>query len=350
MNDRRSQEHRDRLEILGKITDPGRGDPVSVRAESLQREAVAWLSLLSSGTATVADGEALKRWCGEHPSHAEAYARAACVWDMLRPVAAKASDPALALRVAVGMPRRHMGRRAFLGGAIAASAACAAYAVAHAPLGLWPSLAELGADVRTATGEQRRLEIAQGIAVDLNTRSSLALRPASGAENYVELISGEAVVAAGSKSPEGCVVIAGAGRILARDARVDIRRDGHQVCVVCIEGRIQVEHQSQAMSLAARERVVYDGRGMGGSDTIDPTIVTAWQQGRLVFRRELLSRVIDEVNRYRAGHIVLLDRSLGQRQIDASFQLDHLENVVTYLQQAFNARIRTLPGGVVLVG
>ncbi|MDE1172639.1 MAG: FecR domain-containing protein [Parvibaculaceae bacterium] len=308
---------------------------------------MAWLSLLSSGTATTADGEALKRWCREDPSHAEAYAKAARMWEMLAPVAAQAPGPDMA--TATVMPRQ-MGRRAFLGGAIAASAACAAYVVIHPPLDIWPSLAELGADVRTATGERRRIDVAQDVEVDLNTRSSLALPAASDGSRHIELISGEAIITAGPKAAEACIVMAGEGRIFAHDARVDVRHDGARIRVVCLDGQVRVEHQAQAVTLAAREQVVYDGGGFQGAGTADPSVVAAWQQGRLIFRRQPLSQVIDEVNRYRPGRIVLLDSSLGRRLIDASFHLDRLENVIVYLRQAFDARITALPGGVILVG
>jgi transmembrane sensor len=327
-----------------------RRDPAAERSERLKREAIAWLSLLSSGTATTADAEALKRWCREDPAHNEAYAKAALVWDMLTPVAAYAPPPATA-RLRRPQPAQYgMGRRAFLGGALAASAAGVAYAVVHPPLDLWPSLAELRADIRTGTGEQRRIEIADGIGIDLNTRSSLALRAPSDGRNHIELVAGEAVIAAGPNATSTCVVIAGEGRVVVRDARVDVRYDDARIRVACLDGSVRVEHEAQAVILPAGEQVVYDGRNISGTGTVDPAIVSAWQYGRLVFQKEPLSRVIDEVNRYRGGRIVLLDRELGRRLIDASFNLDRLDNVIVYVRQAFDARITMLPGGLVLVG
>lgn len=325
-------------------------DAVEGRAAELRREAIAWLSLLSSGTATTADAEALKRWCGEDPAHARAYAEAARAWDLLTPVASRAK---VAERQGIRQPqlaRKAIDRRALLGGALAASAAGVAYAAVNPPLSLWPSLAELRADVRTDTGEQRRIEISDGVSVDLNTRSSLAWGAVSDRGKHIELISGEAVVAAGAAPADTCLVTAGMGRVIAHDARVDIRHDAARIRVVCLGGNVRVEHQAQAVMLPAGEQVVYDDSNISGLGLVDPQIVTAWQQGRLVFQKELLSRVIDEVNRYRPGRIVLMDRELGQHLIDASFSLDGLDKVITYIRQAFDARITVLPGGLVLVG
>ena len=62
------------------------------------------------------------------------------------------------------------------------------------------------------------------------------------------------------------------------------------------------------------------------------------------------SRVIAEVNRYRPGRIVLIDRSLGDEEVTARFRLDRLDDAIAQIHEVFRARIRTLPGGLVLVG
>lgn len=328
------------------------GSPPAVAdAGRLQQEAVAWLSLLSSGTATQADGEALRRWCNEVPAHAEAFARVARVWQMLAPVAAEAERPRLgAITRALPQPST-LGRRAFLGGALAASAAGVAILSVHPPLGLWPSLAELRADFRTVTGEQRRIEIADGIAIDLNTRSSLILGKAIDNARQIEIVNGEAIIAARKGSGIPCVVVARSGRILAQDAKFDVRcDDGEKVRVVCLDGLVHVENEGQTVDLTVGQQVLYNRRGIDRAETSDPLAVAAWQQGRLIFRKEALFRVIAEVNRYRPGRIILLDNQLGARLIDASFQLDRLENLIVYLQQAFGVRVRNLPGAVVLIG
>ncbi|MEW6438756.1 MAG: FecR domain-containing protein [Pseudomonadota bacterium] len=323
------------------------GGALDGRAARAQEDATRWLSLLSSGRATEADAQALKRWCRQDPINAEAYAKMSLVWDMLAPVAARAQkDPALSLRVE---RMEGLGRRAFLGGALAASAGAAGYLLLRPPFGLWPSLAELGADVRTGTGEQRSIVVADGLGVDLNTRSSVSIHAGANGARRIDLISGEAVVSADPKTGPACAIFAAGGRILARNAKVDIRYQDSDVRVACISGSVEVEHGGRAIIVAAAEQVVYGARGMSGIGAADPDAVTAWQKGLLVFRQSPLESVIDEVNRYRPGQIILLNQALGQHLIDARFRLDHLENVITYLRQAFDARIVELPGGVVLV-
>jgi transmembrane sensor len=319
------------------------------RIETVKRQAIQWLSLMSSGRATEADARALIQWCREDPEHEKAYANASLVWDMLTSVAQRALRQ-MAEQPAIPARARHaLGRRAFLSGAVAASACLASYLALRPPLGLWPSLSELIADVHTGPGERRRVAVADGIGVELNTRSSLSFRTGTDGDHRIELISGEIVVAAGPQAAGSCSVIAGDGRVVARNASVDVRYDGAEVRVTCVDGTVHVERGSEAVTLAAYEQVVYGERGISGIGAGDPATVTAWQDGLLIFREKSLARVIDEVNRYRSGQIILLRQDLGRHVIDASFRLDHLDNVITYLRQAFDARITELPGGIVLV-
>ncbi|MFX8723624.1 hypothetical protein ABTM71_19355, partial [Acinetobacter baumannii] len=62
-----------------------------------------------------------------------------------------------------------------------------------------------------------------------------------------------------------------------------------------------------------------------------------------------LSQVIDEINRYRSGKIILLNADLGRLPLDATFRLDRIEEAVPKIAHVFGARVRTLPGGVVLL-
>jgi transmembrane sensor len=316
--------------------------------EALRREAIEWLTRLSSGETTAADGEALSRWCGESPAHAAAFAEANLLWSTLGPaarnVAARAVAGASAQRANV------MARRAFLGAAGAAVAASVGYLIVRPPLDMWPSISELAAQYRTGTGERRQLAMADGAAVEMNTRTSLNLEAASSGASRIELITGEAVVTTGAAASKPVVVVAAAGRTSASNAKFDIRSDGGSVCVTCLEGTVDVEHRDRTAVVRREQQVVYDAGGIGQVVSVDPTVVTSWQTNVLIFRREPLSRAIEEINRYRPGRIILVDTLLGRKLIDASFRLDRIEDIVPQIVQVFGTRARSLPGGIVLLG
>ncbi len=100
------------------------------------------------------------------------------------------------------------------------------------------------------------------------------------------------------------VVYAGEGRATATQASFNIRKDDDTVCVTCIRGNVHVQYRQRETVLQERQQLSYDARGIGSVASTDPKIVTAWQQGLLVFREVPLARVIDEVNRYRPGKII----------------------------------------------
>jgi transmembrane sensor len=69
----------------------------------------------------------------------------------------------------------------------------------------------------------------------------------------------------------------------------------------------------------------------------------------LVFRHEPLSHVVDEINRYRRGRIIVVNDALGRRPVVASFRIDRMDEVVPRIERALNVRATTLPGGIVLL-
>jgi transmembrane sensor len=313
--------------------------------EELTSQALAWLTRVSLGNATEDDLASLRRWRDETPAHAVALARAGRLWrDLGPPVAALAQSGA-------GLaPPRRPARRAFLVGGMAAAAGAAAVVAMHPPLGLWPSIAELDADYRTATGEQRHLALSAGLSIEMNTRTSLALRPAAGGGGAVELIAGEAAVSVAEAGPQPFVVLAAGGRTTARRATVNLRREGAAVCVTCIDGEVTVEQGGRVLTVGPARQLSYGAKGLGEVAAADPTVVVAWRDGMLVFHDTALAQVIDEVNRYRPGRIVLVDQVLGRRLVSARFEIARLDRVIWQIQHVFNAPVKTLPGGLVLVG
>jgi transmembrane sensor len=315
--------------------------------ESLRREAWTRLLHITSGHASKADVAALKVWCAQSACHAEVFAEVSGRWRAFGPAIENVTQSARAMRAGeaarTGMP---LGRRAFLVGALGASAAGAAVMIAQPPMRLWPSLGEFAADYRTATGERRHIVLAARASVDLNTATSINVRAAGDGGDQIELIGGEAAFATRSRPVE---VIAGNGRAWADDAQFSIRHNKSDICVTCLEGSVHVQQEGRSATLQKKQQVVYDGRNLGRVQSVDPVIVTAWREGELLFHNEPLARVLEEVNRYRPGRIILVNEALGQRRFTAQFKLDRLEVVITQLKAAFGARVVSLPGGVVLV-
>lgn len=316
--------------------------------DPIRRQAHAWVRRLVSGEATVSDAEALKRWCETSPEHASAFADAQRLWHDF-----EAAGQRLQQRRETSAARPLAGggwsRRAFIGGALTATAAAVVAAV-HPPLAGWPSAAEWGADYRTATGEQKRVDIADGVSLELNTQTSIALQdPAKGAQG-IRLIAGEAAIDSVARLAQPFVVLAGEGRASTRGStRFEVRHEGERVCVTCLAGEVEVTHGAQRRILGGSRRIFYGENGFEAPLAIDPGQASAWRRGVVVFRRTPLTEAIAEINRYRPGHVMLLDRALGANVVSGRFDIRDMDRVIAQIQVAFGMRVTTLPGDVVLL-
>jgi transmembrane sensor len=322
----------------------------------IEREAYAWMMRFASGEANPADLAALKQWSQRDPSHAEAFRRVSRTWKALGPLGQElAAERDLSTQsthqsAAMISARPRMGRRAFLGGALAASVVGGAVVVARAPFGLWPSWSELAADYRTQTGEQRRITLSDNTAIEMNTQTSIAVRSTGGKADRIELISGEAMISASPASSEPFTVLAADGRVVATNARFNVRYQGQIVCVSCLAGDVRVERQASVLPVPVGRQVFYSDQGIGAVAPVDPTVVTAWQDGIVIFQSTPVSEVVAEVNRYRSGKIILTNKELGRRVFNARLRIANIDRVIGQLEQAFGARATTLPGRVVLLG
>jgi len=295
----------------------------------LQQQAHDWLVLLTSGQATTADADALRAWCALSDDHAYAFAQAKALWHGLGAAAAKTHGP-------------RIGRRALLAGAIAASAA--AVAVSYSVPGGWRAI---DADYQTAVGEQRQVQLASGITLQLNTRTRLNQQVLPAGLQNIELLHGEISVQAPADSTVR--VQSGAGWMAARNARFNVRRLDERTCIACLEGIVQVQVGSQQISVSQGRELVYAGQVVDDNRAFDPAAIDAWTQKRLVFNDTPLAQVIDEVNRYRPGRLVLLNTTLGQRKVQVRLGLDQLAGFAQMIHDAYGATCTELPGGVVVI-
>jgi len=307
--------------------------------EVAAREARTWLLTLTSGRATEADAEAFREWLRADPQRQAAFAAQKQLW--------RDVGPAVQAVVAEGARNRARkslvtGRRAFLGGALAASAAYLAF---KPPLGLWPGLDVLGADYRTAAGEQRRVALGNAVDVQMNTQTRINVsRDGDGA--VIELADGEAEIRSG---PAAAVVVAGKGRITAKDALFNVRYIDGEARLCCLSGVVRLAHEQGVFDIVANRELRYDDRRVMPPVQVDPAIVTAWRQGWLVFDQQPLAQVVDELNRYRRGRLVLMNDQLGKRLVQARFSLAQVADAERLIRDAYGARVTRLPAGVVVL-
>jgi transmembrane sensor len=318
------------------------GDDHNIELAPVMAEAIDWLVRLKSGTATTADARALADWRARSVDHDAAFREVVSYRQMTLGLP---SARALPTPMVEAPRRRVMSRRLFLTSSGVAAASVAGALAARPPLGLWPSLAELFSDYRTAPGEHLAFTPSPGVTVEMNTRTSLSLADAG---NTIHILDGETFVSVERRAAFS--VSANGNSVSAEAARFNLRVIDDQFCATCVTGTVSVTNGAAQVSLQSGDQVIFVNGRTPQLRKIDTDTATAWRRGLLIFNGTSLADVIAEVNRYRPGRIILANEAIGDRPVNGVFHTAQIENTVAQIQQLLDVQLTHLPGGVVLMG
>lgn len=311
--------------------------------DTARREGLAWVDLLTSGQATVDDVQALRHWRDSGATQAQALQEA---MRLRRAMETLATEPKIGKDPIVRHTKPYLSRRMLIGGGLVAGAG--GLMVMRPPAGLWPSYAELTADERTVAGERRRLELASGVFIDLNTRTSVEFSRGE-SNDGVRLISGEAMLQSQAVVRPAYIEAGDVRALTNGDADFSIRLLPKSVCVTCARGTVILRGDHGGLRLSAGQQVVYDRLGFGPLKSIDVAAETAWRRGFIVFRNAPLSTVVGEINRYRSGRIVLANQGLKNRPVYGAFRTDRTDALIHQIEALSGAHATHLPGGMVVL-
>lgn len=318
--------------MLGAATAMTEQDGATSVDDRLLEEAADWLVGLVSGAATDEDAERLVEWRSRSAAHEAAF----------REVSGVRSYAVVAAHT-----KKPVNRRAILSaGGGGALAVLAGVGIARPPLGLWPSYAELMADHRTTTGGRLAFDPIPGVNVELSSRTAVSLIDNG---HGIRLITGEFYVSAAREAGVFRVETNGF-RLAAQGAEFNVRVLPHHERVVCVRGALRCEVQGQVTALAPDQALSIGANGAARREPIDAEKDSAWRRGLLVFEGAPLGQVVDQINLYRPGRIVLADPDLAKVQLNAVFHIAQIDNSIAQIEQLVNARARYVAGGVVLLG
>ncbi|NMX60243.1 FecR family protein [Pseudomonas sp. WS 5079] len=284
----------------------------------IQRTAHAWVIRLTSGSVQPSDVAAARAWCEQAPEHQQAFVEARRMWSL----SAHLAQPAASARPSA--------RRLWAMG-IAASLV----------LGLgvtWAQRMALDADYYTGTGERRQVVLADGSQITLNANSAVDVKFTDDGRR-ITLRKGEAVFDVKPDPQRPFSVQAGALSATALGTIYAVRRDAEHVDVTVRRGLVAVTGEPDKVTLGAGETVGGRADGLGAKQRVDVDTMLAWEQGRLVFELTPLAQVLEQLERYRPGIIVLRDSRLGALKVSGTFQLNDLDEGLTTLENVFALKI-----------
>lgn len=297
---------------------------------SLLAQAREWRVLLHSGRATAADHLAAKAWRERSPAHEQAAGEVDRLWALLGQVEQPANPRTLP------PPRRRSARWAVP----LASAALLLLAL-WLPQGAW-----LGwyADVATAPGEVRTVELEDGSILTLNGATALDWTLGDG-RRTVRLYRGEVDLQVAKDASRPFIVEAGPARIRVTGTRFDVDYDGRDVVLAVTEGQVQAsDAASQPLAVGANQQVHWRADRIQQVQPLDARQQLAWQRGKLVFRAQPLSEVFATLERSQSQRVIFLDDSVRELKVTGVFAHDDPQAVLRAIESNLPVRLVRLPG------
>ncbi|MDH0300959.1 MULTISPECIES: FecR domain-containing protein [unclassified Pseudomonas] len=198
----------------------------------------------------------------------------------------------------------------------------------------WPTL---GADLRTATGEQRRMALDNQLVLDINTDTALDIQ-ARHHGTQLALLRGEIMVDSRQALPLQTQVRSGQTLIQAGQARFAVRAlDDQPTRISVYQGQIGVVLADGEHSVTAGQQLLLSA---GHFERIPlPLASDAWTRGLLISQSMPLGEFVQELDRYRPGFLHCASE-IAQLRISGSFDLHRPDEVLATLGQVLPVRVR----------
>lgn len=295
--------------------------------QSILDDAADWLVLLQSGEASDHDRARLAHWRERSPAHEAAWQRAEGVLETFQQVPPKLGRDTLAR-----LP--NPGRRELL--ALLALAVPSAWlAWRHTPWQEWT------ADLRTATGEQKTITLADGTRLVLNTATAVDVA-FTASERRIALVAGEIFITTAqdpSPTPRPFIVRTDHGNLRPLGTRFNVRRLDDSTRVAVFEGAVEVRpiDASQAAIVRVGEQMAFTASALQAAQPADAS-AALWERGMLLAQDMSLGDLVTELSRYHRG-VLRCDPAVAGLTVSGSFPVADTQASLALLEKSLPVRI-----------
>lgn len=289
-------------------------------------EAVDWYVRLNDSQADAATEQAWLVWLHVDPRHAEAWQRVQQLQQRLA-----VTSPQLA---AAALQGARQGRR---------NALKVLGLLLGAGMVGWQGYraSPLSADYATRVGERRRVTLADGSRLELNTDTRVDIR-FDAVQRLIELQQGEILVQT-TQDSRPLRVRSAEGSIRALGTRFVVRQLEDTTRVTVEEHAVQIQPRLAATAIAqveAGQSVEFRADQLGTVQS-SPANASAWTQGMLVAVDWRLDQLLAELSRYRHGYLGCAPEVAGMR-LSGAFNVTDDEAILASLQDALPVRVQRL--------
>ncbi|MGF0239982.1 FecR domain-containing protein [Rhodococcus sp. IEGM1300] len=286
----------------------------------IAEQAMHWHLEMSEREVSEDTRAAWMNWRQAHPMHERAWQRAEAFALRMSEIRSSSQRP-----LAIAALRPTMSRRTALkqlGVLLAAGAG--AWSMKDASL-----VQGLTADYHSGIGEQRRIILTDNTQVQLNTDSAINVSFEREARR-IKLLRGEILVTRDNAVDGRPLAVATVeGRLDVAMARFSVRQRSGITQVSVYEGALAFYPTAQSLApltLKAGEQATFNVSGLTARQSVALT-PPAWSQGMLVAQGQPLKDFLEELSRYRRGHLSC-DPRLADVPVSGTFPLANTERVI----------------------
>lgn len=195
------------------------------------------------------------------------------------------------------------------------------------------------ADQRTVPGEVRRLQLADGSSLLLNSGTSVNIQ-FNDQQRRIRLLEGELLLTS-AKDPRPLKVQTSAGEVQALGTRFAVRELRGGTRVELFDGALMIRPQAATEQLLmAGNGVWFNAAGCGPQRPADLNSI-AWEHDRVIAERQPLGQFLDELGRHRRG-IIRCEPEVATLPITGVFALTDSDQALAALQDSLPIQVHYL--------
>ncbi len=279
-------------------------------------QAAEWHTQLQADDVSDLDRDGFAQWMAADARHATAYMQMQKLWAQFDEVQEAPAKHALQ---AVLKPARRKRVKA------ATTAFCLLGVMLLVAMGAHTlPVRVLLADYHTGIGEQRTLELADHSRVTLDTHTAVNIHFNAG-QRHIELLQGNILLQVAKDKQRPFIVETAEGTARALGTEFTVRRQRKVTQVMVIESRVEAcSVQPRTCVTLSPSESTHLQPGMTPRTTlVDPQAEAAWTHFKLVADHMPLPQLLNELQRYYAGHLSFNESALEGIYVSGVFALDN---------------------------
>ena len=295
--------------------------------------AAQWFATLCSGEVTAQQNQKWQRWLAQHEDHRWAWQRVESLQGQLHSMPGRFSYQTLNH----ARQQSEVTRRRVLKGLLVLLGLGGSWKAWQTPAGQG-----LLADARTATGEIKTLRLQDGSQLSLNTASAADIR-FTPQERLIRLHQGEiSIITAQDTQPVSrpFLVQTQQGMLRALGTEFIVRQFDDATRLTVLKHAVEITLPGHRLLVSEGQTVRFTASAFGEVTALSGG-AGSWSKGVLSVSDRPLAEVVDELARYRHGHLSC-DPAVADLRISGTFPLNDTDAVLNILSRTLPVRIHTL--------